>query len=200
VKSVLPKPVLRQDRRKLKLWINQCIEQHQEGWVVTPVVPPTLTFSVSYSWRALAAWASCLTLGLLGCSLSQPAAASVTPKPIGAAVVAWAYPDSLDAVVAAPKFHRVLFENERVRVLEVTVGPHEREPLHTHRWPSVLYKEQVGKGRYYNTAGKLSFESTKSYRKGPDLVRARWQEPEGPHAVENTDEVTDRFIRVELKQ
>jgi len=138
--------------------------------------------------------------GWLGCSSSQSAVASVPPKPIGAAMATWPCPDSLDAVVAAPKFHRVLCENERVRVLEATVGPHEREPVHTHRWPSVLYKEQVGKGRYYAGVGKLSFESTKPYRKGPDLVRARWQEPEGPHAVENTDEVADRFIRVELKQ
>lgn len=112
----------------------------------------------------------------------------------------WPYPDSLDAVVAAPRFHRLLFENNRVRVLEVTVPPHTREPLHTHRWPSVLYKEQTGRGCYYDATGALVHESTTPYRKGPDLVRARWQEPEGPHAVENTDEVADRFIRVELKQ
>jgi hypothetical protein len=112
---------------------------------------------------------------------------------------AWPYPDSLDAVVAAPQFHRILFENERVRVLEVTVGPHQREPVHTHRWPSVIYKEQTGRGRYYNAAGQLVHESTTPYRKSPGLVRARWQAPEGPHAVENTDEVADRFIRVELK-
>jgi hypothetical protein len=200
MKLALPKPMLRQDRQQMRLRINQGSEQHTPDWVVTPVVPAKLTFSVSYSWRALVGWVSCLALGLLGCSSSQSAAASVPPKSAGSAVAAWPYPDSLDAVVAAPKFHRVLFENERVRVLEVTVGPHEREPLHTHRWPSVLYKEQVGKGRYYDAVGKLSFESTKPYRKDPDLVRARWQEPEGPHAVENTDEVADRFIRVELKQ
>lgn len=196
----LPKPVFRQDRQKLKLRINQCIEQHQAGWAVTPVVPATLTFNVSYSRRALVSWASYLALGLLGCSSSQPAVASAPPSFLGAAVAAWPYPDSLDAVAAAPKFHRVLFENERVRVLEVTVGPHEREPVHTHRWPSVLYKEQVGKGRYYDAAGQLAHDSTTPYRKGPDLVRARWQAPEGPHAVENIDEVADRFIRVELKQ
>jgi hypothetical protein len=200
MKSLQPKPVFRQDWQKMKLRINQCVEGHLQGWVVTPVVPAKQTFSVSYSWRALLSWASCLAVGLLGCSSSQPAAASAFPITAGSAVAAWPYPDSLDAVVAAPKFHRVLFENERVRVLEVTVGPHESEPVHTHRWPSVLYKEQVGKGRYYSAAGQLAHESTTPYRKGPDLVRARWQAPEGPHAVENTDDVADRFIRVELKQ
>lgn len=30
----------------------------------------------------------------------------------------WPWPDPLDAMTAAPRFHRLLFENERVRVLE----------------------------------------------------------------------------------
>jgi hypothetical protein len=38
----------------------------------------------------------------------------------------------MDAVAAAPGNHRVLLENDRVRVLEVTVNPGEREPLHAH--------------------------------------------------------------------
>lgn len=50
------------------------------------------------------------------------------------------------------------------------------------------------------TAVQLLREPTTPYRKGLDLVCARWQAHEGPHAVENTDEVADRFIRVELKQ
>ena len=40
----------------------------------------------------------------------------------------------------------MLFENDRVRVPEVTVGPHQREPVHTHYWPSVFHEEQAGKG------------------------------------------------------
>ena len=47
----------------------------------------------------------------------------------------WEYPDSLDAMVAAPESHRVLLENDDVRVLETTIHPGETIPLHTHRWP-----------------------------------------------------------------
>jgi hypothetical protein len=43
------------------------------------------------------------------------------------------WPPRLDAVIAAPKNHRVLMEDETVRVLEVTVEPGEREALHHHR-------------------------------------------------------------------
>ena len=44
----------------------------------------------------------------------------------------------LDAVMAAPKHHKVIFENENLRVLEVTLEPQDEEPVHHHRWPSVF--------------------------------------------------------------
>ena len=49
----------------------------------------------------------------------------------------------LDAVVAAPKHHKVLFENARLRVLEVTLAPQDEEPVHHHRWPSVFVLDQI---------------------------------------------------------
>lgn len=45
--------------------------------------------------------------------------------------------DPLDAVVAAPKNHRVLFEDDHIRILEVTVQPGETENIHIHRNASV---------------------------------------------------------------
>jgi hypothetical protein len=50
---------------------------------------------------------------------------------------------ALDAVVAAPANHRVLFENDRVRVLEVNLAPDEEEPTHHHRWRSIFVLDQV---------------------------------------------------------
>jgi len=50
---------------------------------------------------------------------------------------------NLDAVIAAPAHHKVLFENDRLRVLEVTLQPDEEEPVHHHRWPSVFVFDQV---------------------------------------------------------
>ena len=54
-----------------------------------------------------------------------------------------AWDPALDAVVAAPKHHKVIFENERLRVLEVTLEPNDEEPVHHHRWPSVFVFDQV---------------------------------------------------------
>ena len=53
----------------------------------------------------------------------------------------WA-PD-LDAVIAAPGNHKVLFENDRLRVLEVILEPAEEEPVHHHRWPSVFVFDRI---------------------------------------------------------
>jgi quercetin dioxygenase-like cupin family protein len=48
----------------------------------------------------------------------------------------WPWPDRLDAVLAAPRHHRVVFENDRVRVLDTRIAPGDTVPIHTHRWPA----------------------------------------------------------------
>jgi hypothetical protein len=50
---------------------------------------------------------------------------------------------ALDAVVAAPKHHKVLFENENLRVIEVTLESNDEEPVHHHRWPSVFVFDAI---------------------------------------------------------
>jgi hypothetical protein len=73
----------------------------------------------------------------------------------------WPWPDSLDAVVAAPGSHRVVLENELTRVLEVTIAPGEREPEHTHRWSSVMVVHRPARIRYY-TGDTLTFHITQA--------------------------------------
>ena len=48
-----------------------------------------------------------------------------------------------DAVAAAPDHHKVIFENEKLRVLEVTLLPQDEEPLHHHRWPSIFVLDSI---------------------------------------------------------
>jgi hypothetical protein len=52
---------------------------------------------------------------------------------------AWPWPDSLDALVAAPAYHDLLLENERVRVIYTHIPSGATVPVHTHRWSSVAY-------------------------------------------------------------
>lgn len=51
----------------------------------------------------------------------------------------WPWDDSLDALVAAPEQHRLVFENAHVRVLDTRIAPGERTPVHTHCWPASHY-------------------------------------------------------------
>lgn len=110
----------------------------------------------------------------------------------------WDHPDELDAITAAPGSHRIVFENDEVRVLSVTVGPGVHEPEHTHRWPSVMVTYERARFNYFE-GDELTFTSPDPL---PDeqLPRANWIEPEGPHSVQNIDTVWLRAIRFELKR
>ena|SRR5680860_375649 len=65
------------------------------------------------------------------------------------------WPANLDAVIAAPENHKILMENEKVRVLEVTLLPGETEEVHHHQWPSVLYIQEVGDFIDYDKDGNI---------------------------------------------
>ena len=109
------------------------------------------------------------------------------------------WPDSFDAIVAAPQNHKVVLENERVRVLEVTVQPGEREPVHGHKWPSVMYVMAEDLIRDYDRDGKLLYDSSTdtARMKTPYTI---WMPPQAPHSVENLSKTPLRLLRVELKQ
>jgi hypothetical protein len=109
----------------------------------------------------------------------------------------WRWGDELDAVVAAPNSHRVVFENEHVRVLEVTLAPGVHEPEHTHRWPSVMMTDGRARIRY-RIGDEVTFESPDPLPPRENLAGS-WMGPEGPHSVENIDSVPMHAIRVEFK-
>ncbi len=109
----------------------------------------------------------------------------------------WPWPAEMDAVAAAPASHRVLLDNDRVRVLEVTIEPGTREPEHTHQADSVMITDGPARIRYY-AGGALRFES-RAHPEHPPGARVSWMEPEGPHSVENIDRRRYHAIRVELK-
>ena len=50
----------------------------------------------------------------------------------------WSWPDDLDALIAVPENHTLLYENESVRVLDTRIGAERTTPVHTHCWPGAL--------------------------------------------------------------
>ncbi len=110
------------------------------------------------------------------------------------------WPKEKDAVAAAPKNHKILLENENVRVLEVTVLPGETEPVHSHRWPSVLYIQAAGDFIDRDGQGKIIFDS-RQLPTSLTFPMTMWKEPEAPHSIENLSKaIAIRLIRVEIKK
>ena len=111
---------------------------------------------------------------------------------------------ALDAVVAAPDHHKVLFENDRLRVLEVTLPPQDEEPVHHHRWPSVFVLDRIKPPVTDITPDGVRLPPSR------DVMQAleAWDgsgslvvhmAPQPPGRVLNESDATVHGIRVEMK-
>lgn len=121
---------------------------------------------------------------------------------IGALLLAiQAAPASFDAVAAAPNSHRVLLEDEKIRVLRVEVAPGVTEAVHEHRWPSVMYFEQPEPITYikYKLINEKPVETERF--NAPALAKSQTvrDEPEELHAVTNRGSAPFVAIRTEFK-
>jgi quercetin dioxygenase-like cupin family protein len=90
----------------------------------------------------------------------------------------------------APEVYRVLFENDRVRVLEVTGEPGSRSPMHSHP-DSVMHALSDAKI-------VVTPEQGESERAEVTAGATFWTQA-ATHSVENIGTGTVRFIRIELK-
>jgi hypothetical protein len=108
------------------------------------------------------------------------------------------WPDELDALVAAPKYHSLLFENESVRVLDTNVPAGKTVPLHTHRWPSTLYLLSWSDFIRRDRDGNVVVDSRTVSK--PVQGSAVWSEPLAPHTLENVGDKELHVISVELKK
>lgn len=110
----------------------------------------------------------------------------------------WPWPDSLDAVIAAPEYHRIVLENDRVRVLDTRIPVGDIVPVHTHRWPAIYYTIVAGDFVRRDQQGNVLFDS----RTVPGLLtksEATFMECLQPHSVENVSANEIHLISVELK-
>jgi hypothetical protein len=107
------------------------------------------------------------------------------------------WPEELDALIAAPHHHTLLFENEFVRVLDTRVPPGETVPLHTHRWPSALYIRSWSDFLRRDAEG-LTIVDSRTIGKIPE-ESVLWSGPLPPHTLENVGNLELRAISVELK-
>jgi hypothetical protein len=111
----------------------------------------------------------------------------------------WLWPDSLDALQAAPNHHTLLFENEQVRVVRTLIPPGETVPVHTHRWPGVAFVIHWSDFIRRDPEGIILLDTRK--RNEQRVLNApRWQEPLPPHSVENVGGAEINIVQVEIKK
>ena len=96
-----------------------------------------------------------------------------------------------DAVKAASKTHKVLFENDKVRVLQVTIEPGEKEPVRSHPYKSITIVEKPSRIKYYDESGNEIEEV--------EIEGVSWIEPKGLHSTENTGDSEFKGYRIEMK-
>jgi hypothetical protein len=110
---------------------------------------------------------------------------------------AWPWPDSLDALIAAPKHHKLVLDNERVRVLDTHIPAGDIVPVHTHRWPAVYYTVAGAPFVRRDEKGNVLFDSR--VHPVPADQPARFIDCLPPHSVENVGETEIHLISVEMK-
>jgi len=113
----------------------------------------------------------------------------IVPILLGAAThVAFAQ----DVMKVAKDHYKVLVENEYVRVVENTLLPGQKDPMHTH--PAGWY--------VVTTPGtmKVVFASGKSELWEPKAGESGWSPGEGAHTSENVGTAPMTYVLVEVKQ
>jgi hypothetical protein len=106
-------------------------------------------------------------------------------------------PEDLDGPVADPGHHRVVFENEHVRVIETLIRPGDATEVHTHL---ARHLTVVRSGTHFvrrDRTGVLLVDT----RDDPDFVLPGqlWSEGIPAHTLENAGEEDIALTSVELK-
>jgi quercetin dioxygenase-like cupin family protein len=94
-------------------------------------------------------------------------------------------------VKVAPEHSKILLENEDVRVVQVTLEPGEKDPVHTH--PSGWY--------YVVKPGtmKITFPDGRVATWESEPGEGGWLKTKSPHADEDVGKTTIVWVLVEVK-
>ncbi len=101
------------------------------------------------------------------------------------------YATAQDVVKVAPNHYKVLVDNEYVRVVQNTLAPGEKDPIHIHPagW---YYVTSPGSMKVTSAEGKVTMWE-------PKLGEQGWLNAEAPHTSENVGKNTLVWVLVEVK-
>jgi hypothetical protein len=110
----------------------------------------------------------------------------------------WPWPDELDALTAASNHHKLLFENDFVRVIDACIPRGETTELHTHRFPASLYIVSMSDFIRLDQEGKVVLDS-RNLATPLWSATALWSDALPPHSLKNVGASDLHVISVEIK-
>ena len=93
-------------------------------------------------------------------------------------------PDSLDALAVASGTHKVLIDNELIRILDVNLAAGAKQPKHSHVWPAIIIEDTP---RPFSPPEVRDFKS-------------RWEGPQNGKKSEKASKTAVHYLQIELKK
>ena len=112
----------------------------------------------------------------------------------------------MDSWRAAPGTNKLLYEDDHVRLIEVTLRPGETEQMHGDPYPSVLASdaatgEAAPEDRLADRSAALNAPAKPGVSpKGFPTIACSVSAPRAPHALHNGGKVPVHFYRIEFKR
>jgi hypothetical protein len=112
----------------------------------------------------------------------------------------WPWPDCMEATVANPRDHKILYQDANIRFLEVTNPPGNPIHMHTHTLSSVfLTIDPQPRGRDHKSDGSVTSPGGE-IPAGANFPILSATGPQGLHSYEDLDTFPKHFYRVEFKK
>lgn len=108
------------------------------------------------------------------------------------------WPLELDALTAAPEHHKLIFENDFVRVIDTCIPPGEITALHLHSLPASHIVVSWSDFIRYDADTNILLDSRTTIKDIPQNS-AFWGEPLLPHKLKNVGVNKLHIISVEIK-
>src|SRR5262249_37788927 len=122
----------------------------------------------------------------------------------------WPYPIAYDSINAAPNNYKMLFENDKMRLLEVTIRPGETTPMHGTPYPAVLAFNAISgdpklvTDKFLDPSSPLNGQG--AAHAGPPKVynlkvpKCAVTPPRAPHAIHNGGSAPLHYYQMEYKR
>lgn len=118
----------------------------------------------------------------------------------------WPYPIAYDSYLAAPNSHKLLYEDDHVRLIEVTIRPGETEHMEGVPYPSVVAEDAISgatsEDHPLDANSPLNGQGAGhgAAPQGLEVPTCATMGPLAPHAMQNTGAVPIHFYRIEFKR